>query len=115
VVPYDRKNMPQSTKLAFRRIAHSVASAMWKALDLFGGPVKEFFTNQFQPMNCIPIGLDAYPTQVHQLHMSKNSFIKPHIDKLDFESFFSRIQIILFLYYVSKIHITNQLLYIQIK
>ena len=88
VVPYDRKNMPQSTKLAFRRIADSVASAMWKALDLFGGPVKDFFTKQFQPMNCIPIGLAAYPTQVHQLHMSKNSFIKPHIDKLDFDCSF---------------------------
>ena len=28
VVPYDRKNMPQSTKLAFRRIVDSVAMAM---------------------------------------------------------------------------------------
>ena len=26
VVPYDRKNMPQNTKLAFRRIADSVAT-----------------------------------------------------------------------------------------
>ena len=61
---------------------------MWKALDLFGHPVKEFFTNQFQAINCIAIGLDSYPTQVHQLHMSKNSFIKPHIDKLNFDCSF---------------------------
>ena len=39
-------------------------------------------------MNYIPIGLGAYLTQVHQLHMSKNYFIKPHIDKLDFDCSF---------------------------
>jgi hypothetical protein len=61
---------------------------MWKALNLFGGLVKKNFTNQFQLISCIPIGLDAYPTQVHQLHMSKNSFIKPYIDKLDFDCSF---------------------------
>ena len=76
MVQYDRKNMPQNTKLAFRRIADSVAKAMWKALNLFGDLVKVFFTNQFQPMHCISIGLGAYPTQVHQLHMSKNLFSK---------------------------------------
>ena len=80
--------MPQSTKLAFKRIADFVATAMSKALNLFEVPVEDFFTNQFQPMNCISIRLGAYPTQVHQLHMSKNSFIKPHIDKLDFDCSF---------------------------
>ena len=44
--------------------------------------------NQFQPINCIRIELGAYPTQVHQLHMSKNSFNKLHNDKLDFDCSF---------------------------
>jgi hypothetical protein len=49
-------------------------------LDKFGSEVKKFFEDQFYPMNCIPIGLEGYTTQVHQLHISKNSYIKPHID-----------------------------------
>jgi hypothetical protein len=88
VVPYGQKHMSQSEKLAFRRTGDSVATKMWKALELFGSSVKEYFINQFQPINCIQIGLPSYPTQVHQLHMSKNSFIKPHIDKLDYDCSF---------------------------
>lgn len=61
---------------------------MWKALDLFGAPRKEFFAHQFQHMDCIAIGLKAYPTKLHQLHFSKNSFIKPHIDKNDLDCSF---------------------------
>ena len=37
-------------------------------------------------MNCVSIGLDQYSTQVHQMHISKNSYIKPHLDKYDMEA-----------------------------
>ena len=34
-------------------------------------------------MNCISIGLEGCTTQVHQLHESNNSYIKPFIDMSD--------------------------------
>jgi hypothetical protein len=39
-------------------------------------------------MNCIPIGLEGYTTQVHQLHISKTSYIKPHIDMSNLDASF---------------------------
>ena len=39
-------------------------------------------------MNCISIEIKAYSTKVHQMHISNNSHIKPHIDKFDIESSF---------------------------
>jgi hypothetical protein len=39
-------------------------------------------------MNCIPISLDGYTTQVHQMHIFKNSYIKRHIDVTDLDASF---------------------------
>ena len=39
-------------------------------------------------MNCISIGLLDYTTQVHQLHISKNSYIKLHIDMSNLDASF---------------------------
>jgi hypothetical protein len=39
-------------------------------------------------VNCKPIGLDRYITQVYQMHISKNSYIKPHIDMSDLDASF---------------------------
>jgi hypothetical protein len=39
-------------------------------------------------MNCIPIGLEGFTTQVHQLHISKNSYIKSHIDMSNLDASF---------------------------
>ena len=39
-------------------------------------------------MNCIPIGLDGYTVQIHQMHISKNSYIKPHLDVFDLDTSF---------------------------
>jgi hypothetical protein len=61
---------------------------IWQQLDKFGSEVKKLFEGRFYPMNCIPIGLDGYTTQVHQTHISKNSFIKPHIDVFDLDASF---------------------------
>ena len=75
--------------MGFRGIGDSIASSIWKQLvHKFGSEVKKFFEDQFYPMNCIPIGLEGYPTQVHQLHVSKNSYIKPHIDISDLDASF---------------------------
>jgi hypothetical protein len=53
----------------------SIASSIWKQLDKFGSEVKELFEDQFYLINCIPIGLDGYTTQVYQLH----TYTKIHI------------------------------------
>jgi hypothetical protein len=58
----------------------SIASSIWQQLDKFGSEVKKLFEDQFYPMNCIPTGLDGYTTQVYQMHISKISYFKPHID-----------------------------------
>jgi hypothetical protein len=36
----------------------------------------------------MPISLDGYTSQVHQMHISKNSYIKPHIDVSNLDSSF---------------------------
>ena len=66
----------------------SIISSIWKQLCKFGSEVKKFFKDKFYPMNCIPIGLPRYITQVHQLHISKNSYIKPHIDMFNLDASF---------------------------
>jgi hypothetical protein len=57
-------------------------------LNKFDSEVNYFFGDQFYPMNCIPIGLNGYITQVHQMQISKNSHIKPHIDVSDLDTSF---------------------------
>jgi hypothetical protein len=59
--------------MSFKGTDNSIASSIWQQLDKFGSEVKILFEDQFNPMNCIPIGLDGYTTQVHQMHISKNS------------------------------------------
>jgi hypothetical protein len=44
------------------------------------------FYLQISTTNHIYVGLDESPTNICQLHFSKNSFIKPHVDSLDMES-----------------------------
>ena len=48
----------------------------------------EFFKKQFYPLNYIPIGIEGHETQAHQVHITKTSYIKPHIDPLNMEAFF---------------------------
>jgi hypothetical protein len=88
IVMYHHYDISESIQMSFRGMGDSIASSIWKQLDKFGNEVKMFFQDQFYPMNCIPIGLDGYPTQVHQLHISKNSYIKPHIDMSNLDASF---------------------------
>ena len=86
MVRYHHDNESDDALEAIRGIGDSIASAIWKQLDMFGDSVKTFFQDQFEPMACLAIGLEGFEAQVHQLHISKNSYIKPHIDKSDFEA-----------------------------
>ena len=66
----------------------NIASSIQRDLPRFGNALKEFFQKQFYPINCISIGLEGYEIQAHQIHISKNSYIQPHIDPLDMEASF---------------------------
>ena len=52
----------------------------------FGDVVNSFVDAQFALMNFVSIGIQGYLTKVHQLHLSKNSYIKPHIEKYDMDA-----------------------------
>jgi hypothetical protein len=88
VVMYHHDDILESKQMSYRGLGDSIASSIWKQLDKFGSEVKKFFEDQFYPMNCIPIGLEGYTTQVHRLHISKNSYIKPHIGMFDLDASF---------------------------
>jgi hypothetical protein len=91
IVMYHHDDMSESKQISFRGMGDSIASSIWRHLDKFGSEIKKFFEDQFYLMKCIPIGLEGYTTQVHQLHISKNSYIKLHIDMSDLDaSFISR-------------------------
>ena len=88
VVMYHHDDILESKQMSYRGLDDNIASSVWKQMDKFGSEVKFFFEDQFYPMNCIPIGLEGYTTQVYQLHISKNSYIKPHIDMSDLNALF---------------------------
>lgn len=88
VVRYHQSKKTESEQVAIAGNGDIIASAIWKQLDMFGTSVKTFFQNQIHPLNDICIGVPGLKAQVHQLHVSKNSCIKPHIDKLDFGASF---------------------------
>jgi hypothetical protein len=83
--PYD---ISENKQMNFKSMSDSVAFSIWKQLNKFDSEVNYFFGDQFYPMNCIPIGLNGYITQVHQMQISKNSHIKPHIDVSDLDTSF---------------------------
>jgi hypothetical protein len=76
VVMYHHYDISKSKQMSFNN---------WINLEV---NFKKPFEVQFYPMNCIPIGLDGYTTKVHQMHISKNSYIKPYIDVSDLDASF---------------------------
>jgi hypothetical protein len=54
-------------------------------LDEFGNHFQQIFNDQF---GHVLIGLAGYATKVHQMHISKNSYIKPRLDMYDIETYF---------------------------
>ena len=55
-------------------------------MSTFDEKINHHFHLQASTTNHIYVGLDESPTNVCQLHFSKYSFIKPHVDSLDMES-----------------------------
>ena len=55
-------------------------------MSTFGEKIDHRFHLQPSTTNHIYVGLDESSTNACQLHFSKNSFIKPHVDSLDMES-----------------------------
>jgi len=88
VVKYHQNKIPDSIQKKFKGLGDSIVSSIWMQLDKFGSQVQQFFNDQFAPMDCVSIRLDGYSTQVHRMHISKNSYIKPHLDKYDMEASF---------------------------
>lgn len=87
IVPYHSKKISLDQKQAFKDIGDEIASNIWKsAMPTFGQKIDHHFRQQSSTTNHIYVGLDESPTNVCQLHFSKNSFIKPHVDSLDMES-----------------------------
>jgi hypothetical protein len=74
--------------MSFRDMGDSIATSIWQQLDKFGSEVKKLFKDQLYSMNCIPIGLDGYTIEIYQMHISKNSYIKPHIDVSNLDASF---------------------------
>jgi hypothetical protein len=64
-----------------------IANNIWRnAMSTFGEKVDHHFHLQASTTNYIYVGLDENPTNVCQLHFSKNLFIKTHVDLLDMKS-----------------------------
>ena len=67
MVRYYHDNKSDDALEAIRGIGDSIASAIWKQLDMFGDLVETFFQNLFEPMACLAIGLEGFQAEVHQL------------------------------------------------
>jgi hypothetical protein len=66
-----------------RDLGDSIAFFIRKQLHKFGSNVISMFADQFYHMNYIPIGLEGYTIQIYQMHISKNSYIRSHVDVFD--------------------------------
>ena len=85
---YSKSALDDETQLSYRALGDNISSSIWKQLPKFGTAVQDFFKKQFYPINCLAIGLEGYETQAHQLHISRNSYIKPHDNPTDMEASF---------------------------
>lgn len=55
-------------------------------MSIFTKKIDHHIHQQAATTNLMYVGLGENPTNVCQLHFSKNSFIKPRFDSLDIES-----------------------------
>ena len=86
MVRYDHEGLSEDLKEALRSQGDTIAYAIWEQFNMFGDSIKSFFQEQIKSMAPLAIGLEGFEIPVHQLHASKNYYIKPHIDKSDFEA-----------------------------
>jgi hypothetical protein len=50
-----------------------------------GKDINEFFESQSSQIKCIMIGLELNKNNVHAIHITKNAYIKLHVDKRDMD------------------------------
>ena len=84
---YGHKNLFKILQEAIRSQGDTIASAIWEQFNMFEDSVKTFFQDQIESMAPLATGFKGSEAPVHQLHISKNSYIKPHIEKSDLEAF----------------------------
>jgi hypothetical protein len=77
---YHLNSESEAKEHAWRNIGDLIVTNIWKYTDQFGSSIEKFFSDQFSEMSCIAIGLPGNETNVHSLHISKNSKIKPHVN-----------------------------------
>ena len=86
VVQYHLTSESHSKKYSWKAQGDLIASNIWSHIYKFGDSINKFFADQFVELKCIAIGKDKHPTNVHSIHISKNSKIKPHLDVTDREA-----------------------------
>ena len=59
---------------------------IWQHVNQFGDGINNFFDAQFAPMNFVFVEIQGFLTKVHQMHLSKNSYSKSHIDKYNMDA-----------------------------
>lgn len=83
---YFKRHIKPSIAYAYANIGDQVASNVWKCTSQFGKLINAFFEKQFSPYRSIAIGTKNALCNVHSMHLSKNSRIKPHIDNNDIKA-----------------------------
>ena len=87
IVPYHNQKVSLAAEKSFKDLGDQCASIIWKNLiPHFGTEINNYFDKQATNTRYLCIGHKDNPTNVMQMHISKNSFIKPHIDMGDLES-----------------------------
>ena len=86
VVQYHLTSKSHSKEYSWKAQGDLIASNIWSHIYKFGDSINKFFADQFVELKCIAIGEDEHPRNVHSMHISKNSKIKPHLDVTDKEA-----------------------------
>ena len=87
IVPYHNRKVSPVVEKAFKDLGDQCVSTIWKSLiPHFGIQINNYFDKQATNTRYMCIDHEENPTNVMQMHISKNSFIKLHIDMNDLES-----------------------------
>lgn len=87
IVLYHNSKISHAVEKAFKDLDDQCASNIWKSLmPHFRTKIKNQFDEQSTSARYLCIGNKENQTNVIQMHISKNSYIKPHIDMNDLES-----------------------------
>ena len=86
IVPYHNRKVSPTAEKAFKDLGDQCASTIWKSLiPHFGTEINNYFDKQATNTCYLCIVHKENLTNVMQMHINKNSFIKLHIDMNDLE------------------------------